>query len=105
MTLAGHTETVLGASFVDDSTALTCAQDKTLRIWDLVSGKCKFILQPDGNPLLCSAAHPKGRIAAVGSSEGNILFIDARKGTVLRTIHGHRNAVCLNFFHIFMVVL
>jgi len=93
MTLTGHTDTVLGTSFVDDNTVATCSKDSTVRIWDIESGKCKFILQPDGSPLLCSTALPSRMLVAVGSSEGKIHFIDARKGKLLHTIEGHRNAI------------
>ena len=94
-TLTGHSETVLGVAFVDNETAATCSQDGTIRVWDVKSGNCNFIVKPDGNALCCCNSFPERNIVAVGSSEGFIFLVDGKKGVLLKSIFGHKSAVCI----------
>jgi len=92
-TLTGHTETILGLAFLDETTVVSCSQDRTLRVWDLKTAKCKSVFQPDGSPLLCLAAYPRRNLVVVCTAEGCLLYIDIRKGTLIRSVHGHQHAI------------
>lgn len=44
--LEGHTDKI-NAIYLDDNTILSCSNDKTIRVWDIKSGKCVHILTHD----------------------------------------------------------
>lgn len=72
-TLKGHGDAVLGVAVLRDGRHLVSAsRDKTMRIWDLETGRC--VVRWDGdNWLTAVAAGPSGRLVA-GDCAGQLFF-------------------------------
>jgi WD40 repeat protein len=69
--LAGHTGTVVGATFSPDgSRILSFSEDHTLRLWDVASGNLIAVLQDHTSPVSAAVFTPDGaRVASAAGSE------------------------------------
>src|SRR5438067_6436746 len=89
--LEGHTDRVLSVAFSSDGKrALSGSQDRTVRLWNVGSGKelCRL----EGHTLLvrsvCLSAD--GSLALSGSYDGTVRLWDVAGERLLRTFNGHR---------------
>ncbi|KIK77016.1 hypothetical protein PAXRUDRAFT_168104 [Paxillus rubicundulus Ve08.2h10] len=71
--------------------------DKTLRVWDVVSGHCIYILQGHTATIRCVRVLHNRPIAVTGSRDTTVRVWDIQKGRLLRILEGHSHSVrCLD---------
>lgn len=81
-TLKGHQGQVRAAAFsLDGKTVVTGADDKTVRVWDVETGKEKSAFRGHAEPVVFVASGPDGKIVASVSKDGAVKLGDvtARK--------------------------
>lgn len=80
--LNGHQDDVTGCAIIfveqhpDKVYILSSSHDKTLRIWDLVSGECLHILRGHTGWVNSCAVSQEGRLAASASSDHTVILWD-----------------------------
>jgi WD40 repeat protein len=101
----GHTAQVARILFLPEGRELlTVSLDKSIRIWDIATGRTTRTLRPpvgDGyeGSLYAAALAPDGRLLAVGGynlpgrSWAHIHLIDILDGRIVRTLVGHNHDV------------
>ena len=96
--LEQHEDNVYLIDFTADGrTMATASGDNTAAIWDLSSGKPKFILPHDG-PVYAAIFSPDRTLLATGSGDGQVAIFNTRDGTQVRSAKQHKDAVyCLDF--------
>lgn len=79
--LSGHTGTVMDLHFnADASTLVTCATDKTVRIWDMETGACKRKFKSHLEIVnACSPARRGPQLIASASDDGFVMVHDIRQ--------------------------
>jgi eukaryotic-like serine/threonine-protein kinase len=94
LSFTGHSDQVTSVAIAPDGrTVLTGSKDKTLKLWDLITGKelRTFIGHSGG---VCRVAiAPNGRTALSGSYDKTLKLWDLATGQELRTFIGHTGAV------------
>jgi WD40 repeat protein len=77
-TLRGHTDIVSQVQFLPDGKHLASASyDETVRIWEILSGKERCLIDTGGHGWnRCIAIHPDGRMLAFGSADYSIHIVD-----------------------------
>lgn len=79
----------------DGKRFVTGGWSKTARIWDVASGKELQVIATSGEYVFAAAFSPDGRYLALGGN-GQPAFVgiwDADKGSLVRPLPGHRDAV------------
>ena len=72
----------------------TGSDDKSVRLWNALSGACLRVLEPHGGPVSCIRI--RGNVLLSGSFDGKVRLFDMLSGRCLRAMSGHANAVlCL----------
>ena len=72
----------------------TGSDDKSVRLWNALSGSCVRVLEPHGGPVSCIRI--QGNLLLSGSFDGKVRLFDMLSGRCLRAMSGHENAVlCL----------
>src|SRR5205823_3006852 len=66
---------------------------KTLRLWDLVTGRTKHILAGHTGPVRALAIMPDGQRAISASADQTLRIWDLESGQVLHTLVGHKGEV------------
>ncbi|MBI1915600.1 MAG: caspase family protein [Planctomycetes bacterium] len=99
----GHTALPRAALFTKDGKqAVTVAEDKTVRVWDVATGKPVHVWRLPAGPgkegvPLAAALVPSGKHLAVAGSgyedAGKILVLDLNSGKVVQTFTGHEKPV------------
>jgi hypothetical protein len=93
-TLKGHDDRVLSISFTRDGRRLASAGDRTIRLWDTVTGREVARFCPDGQFARLVLVSPGGKTLLCTCGAGlEIFLLDAGSGKVLRRITGHRGGV------------
>jgi WD40 repeat protein/uncharacterized caspase-like protein len=91
--LEGHTALVRGLSlFPDGKRALSCAEDGTIRLWDLARGTELAALRTPGKLTAC-ALSPDATLAASAGDDRKIRVWDLARRSELRAFTGHTDAV------------
>jgi WD40 repeat protein len=73
--------------------AISGSRDKTLRVWNLNSGKCLKILEGHTGPVNSVALSADGCWALSGSDDTTIRLWDVNSGLCLKTFAGHAQIV------------
>jgi len=81
------------AFFSHGKAFVTAGADKTARIWDVATGKAKFILDGHRHAVEAVAVSPDDRIVATASWDHTVKFWDAETGKETAVIDGHRAPV------------
>jgi len=94
--LEGHTGSVSSVSIAPDgkraisgSDGSDGSDDKTLRVWDLESGKCLKTFGGNTGWIICVSITPDGRRAVSGSLDRNLRVWDLEGGKCLKILKGH----------------
>jgi WD40 repeat protein len=86
----GHSEAVYRVS-IQDMWLLSVSRDKTLRVWNDVSGQTIAVLRAHTAPILSLSV--EGRIAWTGSDDCSILQWEWQSGAQTQVYHGHTDGV------------
>ena len=97
-TLKGHQDQVRAAAFsMDDKTVVTGADDKTVRLWDVETGKEKATFAGHAEPVVFVASGPAGKILASVSTDGVFKLWDATAKKEIRTPKDQKAVRCAAF--------
>ena len=96
-TLKGHTDLVNALCILPGNKLASASCDKTIKIWDLSSGKCETTLQGHQNSVNALCLLPGNKLAS-GSCDKTIKIWDLTSGKCETTLQGHKhsvNALCI----------
>ena len=92
--LEGHTGAVYGVAVTPDGTrAVSASDDRTLRVWDLATGKSLASLEGHTNAVFGVAVTPDGTRAVSASEDTTLRVWDLATGRSLASLEGHTRAV------------
>ncbi|MFB2969677.1 NB-ARC domain-containing protein [Aerosakkonema sp. BLCC-F183] len=93
-TLTGHTHRVYAVAIAPDGKlAVSASGDKTLKVWDLASGKELNTLGGHTNLVKAVAIAPNSKFAVSASVDKTLKVWDLASGNVLKTLSGHTDSV------------
>ena len=87
------------ASSADGKTLATGERDKTMRLWDMATGKPKATLQGHAKKVACVAFSPDGKSLVSGCEDGSILTWDLTKPQKPVATSGSRRSRGLRRLH------
>ncbi|KAI5995454.1 WD40-repeat-containing domain protein [Pisolithus albus] len=71
--------------------------DKRLRVWDVVSGRCIYILEGHTSTIRCIRVLHNRPVAVSGSRDATVRVWNIQEGRLLRVLQGHQQSVrCLD---------
>jgi WD40 repeat protein len=92
--LEGHQSPVYSVSFSPDGQTLASGSgDKTIKLWNLATGKEIRTLQGHQNQVFSVSFSPDGQTLASGSGDKTIKLWNLATGKEIRTLQGHQNQV------------
>ncbi len=88
-----HTKDVNGVCYSPDGwTVASCSDDRSVKIWNAETGKCKSTLTDSGPYGVKSISYsPAGDMIAAGCGNGKIHLLDTATFAVKRSLNGHSN--------------
>jgi len=93
-TLRGHTRSIQHIAWSPDGRKLASpAYDRTIRLWDVETGECQYVLEGHMNLVYCVAFDPERGVLASGSADNTIKLWNLVSGKLLSTLEGHNNSV------------
>ncbi|MGE5138792.1 MAG: BTAD domain-containing putative transcriptional regulator, partial [Rudaea sp.] len=99
LTLSGHTDSVISASFSPDGRRIaTASSDKTAEIWDATTGHELLTLQGHRADVNTANFSPDGKLIVTSSDDHTSKVWDAATGQELYTLKGHTDAVSSAIF-------
>lgn len=94
-TLRGHLDMVNGVVVTPDGRlAISASKDRTLRVWNLDTGRTAWTLEGHSGAVNAVAVTPDGRRAISASSDHTLRVWDLATGQTVRTLEGHYGSVC-----------
>lgn len=93
-TLEGHSSSVTGVAVSPDGRcAISASRDKTLKTWDLETGRTLRTLEGHSELVSSVAVSPDGRRVISASLDQTVKVWDLQTGKALRTLKGHAHSV------------
>ncbi len=94
-TLRGHTWVVYSVAYSPDGKTLASgSSDRTVRLWDVATGKNAAILEARGGDWVTSVAwSPNGKALASGGYDGTVRLWNVASRTNVATLEGHKDCV------------
>ena len=93
-TLKGHSGGIVCISVTPNGRlAVSGSKDKTLRVWDLESGKCLNTLEGHNQLITCVSMSLDGRRVVSGSFDKTLRVWDFESGKCLSILEGHQDKV------------
>lgn len=90
--LSGHESPISGLAFSPTASILASSGwDKTVRLWDVFSGKGTTEALPHQHDVLAVAFRPDGKQLVSATLEGNLTFWDPRESILMGSIEGRRD--------------
>lgn len=98
-TLRGHGKSVNSVSFSPDGQTLaSSSDDKTIKLWQLSTGRALGILKDNTKHVNTVTFSPDGQLLASSSANNTIKLWQLSTGQEIRTLNGHtKPVVCLAF--------
>src|SRR5262245_49045558 len=85
--LEGHTSSVMSLAFSPDGKSLaTSSRDKTIRLWNVQSGRLDRALAEHTADVYAVRFSPRGDVLASGSGDATVRLWDRQSGKVLRLL-------------------
>ena len=92
--LSGHRDEVNSVVFSPDSRLLASgSEDKTVRIWEVETGRGVRVLRGHENWVWSVAFSPDGRLLASGSHDNTVRLWEVETGREIRVLRGHGDDV------------
>ncbi|MCX4633089.1 trypsin-like peptidase domain-containing protein [Streptomyces sp. NBC_01443] len=92
--LSGHTDSVLSVAFSPDGKTLaTASADKTVRLWNVTTGKTRRTLTGHINAVNSVAFSPDGKTLATASTDKTARLWNLSTGKTRKTLTGHTNSL------------
>ena len=92
--LEGHERRVMCVAFSPDGRyALSGSQDKTLKLWEVETGRCVRTTAGHEGRVMSVGCSPDGRYALSGSGDETLKLWEVETGWCVRTIEGHEQPV------------
>jgi len=93
-TLEGHTNFILGVAMSRDGRlAVSASKDRTLKVWEVDTGRELRTLEGHTGDVLGAAISRDGQLAISASRDSTLKVWEVASGRELRTLRGHSNAV------------
>jgi len=94
LTIKGHAGPVYGVALSEDGRmAISASADRTLKVWEVASGRMLHTLADHTDAVTSVAISGDGRLAVSGSWDGTVKVWDVAHQRVLRTLEGHTDWV------------
>ncbi|KAH7343492.1 WD40-repeat-containing domain protein [Rhizoctonia solani] len=92
--LSGHTHAVRALA-AHGRTLISGSYDTTVRVWDIVTGECKWTLDGHSQKVYSVVLDPQRNQAMSGSMDGTVRIWSLATGQALHTLTGHSSLVGL----------
>ncbi|MBW4610813.1 MAG: NACHT domain-containing protein [Hassallia sp. WJT32-NPBG1] len=92
-TLHGHTCEVSTLAFIENEQIASGSYDRTIRIWDIITGQCLRILRGHTGFIFSLTCSPDAKTLASGSADNTIKLWDIQTGQCFKTLEQHTDWV------------